>query len=525
MARVRLADLYDLEWLLSDPEAPSVDERRRAKEAASALAARHGHNPEVFATLVRESRRLRREFCLEWLENEREHRNLPGHEWDQRLGSVRWILVAVAILSGIGLASAALSYDGSEPVNVQWFALVCVLLPGLQLLISVVAMLGGFGRGPVSLFWPFLQWVSRRVDRSAREGKAADAHSTARVLRSRAGGYAPLLRWRAFASTQVLGLCYLGAALVTLIALGVFSDLRFGWATTLDVSAEQVHSIVDSASTPFRSVVADSVPDLEAVRATQWDRLDGGYVVSVEELGAEADARRQSDSAIWWRFLGLLLAAWALIPRLFVFAFVGVRTRQLASKLDFDHAGFQRLLRAALVKSTGFAGPEGNSVRGQRPEEVAPTAFEQEPSRKKSAPKKSGAAGTTTWSSVFYGRSFGDPAAATAVGRSLGLKLESIGSAGEDLDAEDATITAIASKKPKGLVLICEASSQPTKELLGFIQQARRKAGDGSAITVFLATDSTPISGAESERLSIWRRSIAQLGDPNLDVLTFEEGG
>src|SRR5690606_36806106 len=85
---------------------------------------------------------------------------------------------------------------------------------------------------------------------------------------------------------------------VTLYLLG-FSDLAFSWSTTLDISANTFHRIVEAFAVPWQFLGPDWQLSLEQVRDTQYFRLEGRYVPSTGE-------GRATDMIVighWWHYL------------------------------------------------------------------------------------------------------------------------------------------------------------------------------------------------------------------------------
>ena len=55
-------------------------------------------------------------------------------------------------------------------------------------------------------------------------------------------------------------------AVLTALALVVFTDLAFGWSTTLDLDAASLHRVVEALSTPWRELIPAARPSSTAAR-------------------------------------------------------------------------------------------------------------------------------------------------------------------------------------------------------------------------------------------------------------------
>lgn len=145
--------------------------------------------------------------------------------WQRSAKQALFVLLACAIISGMGLATSALG-DGTRIVNILW-ALGALL--GLHLLTFMLWLLSFFWRahtgsgGGLSRLW---LWASRKL---ARGPHAALAPQALVNLLARAKA----LRWMGGALSHSLWLLALCAALSTLLILLSTASYQFAWATTL----------------------------------------------------------------------------------------------------------------------------------------------------------------------------------------------------------------------------------------------------------------------------------------------------
>jgi len=152
---LELADLIDLEWRLQadaraeDPTAVRARDRAWGPAIVEELAA----DADTLRHTLARDRAARAQVCAAWLRRLRRQpdHGLPGQRMAAGLRWTTWGLAVVGALLGWGAASAALAYDGSEPVNVLVFVGVFFVLQILLLAALVVALLARRGGGALSL--------------------------------------------------------------------------------------------------------------------------------------------------------------------------------------------------------------------------------------------------------------------------------------------------------------------------------------------------------------------------------------
>ncbi|MCY1408821.1 putative membrane protein [compost metagenome] len=143
--------------------------------------------------------------------------------WRQGAHLALWLMLALALVSGGGLALAALG-DGQRPVNVFW-ALASLLGLNLLMLFGWAAgfFAGGEAAGALGRLW---LWLSGKLSRDARAAQLAPALL---VLLGRQG----LTRWALGLLVHGLWTAALLAALGVLLALLATRRYGFVWETTI----------------------------------------------------------------------------------------------------------------------------------------------------------------------------------------------------------------------------------------------------------------------------------------------------
>src|SRR5690606_3081978 len=254
---------------------------------------------------------------------------------------------------------AAFRHDGTYPVNVVRLLALLVApqlvlveltllmmpprVPGLRVLQDALAALH-----PGALAEPLF----RRL--------APDARVAAEVLGAGAGRTASgrFAKWQMLTWSQAAAVAFNVAALLTAFLLITFTDLAFGWSTTLALDPPAVSRIVEALAWPWRGLAPAAVPSLELIERSQFFRLE-----SVN--GFPAGASR--DLTGWWSFTVLAIACYGLAPRIVLLAFsawrLHVATRALLVEDPRVAALLGRMTTPALQTAADAPGPAGPAHR------------------------------------------------------------------------------------------------------------------------------------------------------------------
>ncbi len=202
--------------------------------------------------------------------------------------SIPFWLWSLAFAAGIALAAASLNYAPNGRLNILWLWLLWAGLPLLGSLGSLLALVAGQGQP-----WLF-RWRQHRLQWHP----------------------APAERARMLLILQQLWLVLGAGLLLTYLALLVFTDLAFGWSSTLIARSEQIAGLLQGIAAPWAWVWPGATPTLELIDATRYLRIDPGA----------GETQRAGD---WWQFLLASLLVYNLLPRLLLAAVItlGLRWR------------------------------------------------------------------------------------------------------------------------------------------------------------------------------------------------------
>ena len=505
-SRPGLAELIDLETGLLH-----LDGHRAAAVAAGRAALeRSGLDAPQARVRAESDAAWRWELAAAWLQRLRASGTpLPGTACARSLRTAGRLLQLIGILLGAVAAKTTLSYDGSAPVNLWNFLGIFVLLQivlfalllfglgagaarGRALLSATQRALGALARAHITR--KLLGFAPETWQQSWGElARQRDALATRRPL------YGEAERWLLFQNAQAVGVGFHLAAAVVFVWLAFFSDLAFAWSTTpAGVDAAWLHGLVEFLALPWAWWSPDAVPSLEAVTATQWNRLDRSFVSGDPEASAQA-------AAAWWSFLLSAQLYWGLLPRLLAWLYGGWRFRGALAAAPLDHAGFHALFDRMLpLESTAdWQGPAPDEVQGELLGQGATSPSAAMPAPSQAVPGL-----------VWGGFPFQQDALASKLQQRLAWSVAELTEAGgADAAATDAALQTLArSGDARGLVVFVEILASPNKALLRALQQLRGELGAQAPILIAL------VGHRDDEALALWRDYLSRNQDPYLRV-------
>ena len=265
--RWHLPDILDLEYFLHRDEAQIGD-----PDTAKAMAQRDRgiYLAHIQPKMPGEEPRSRRFILKSWLSQRRfeertalpEEAPLPGEIYREIYRLLWWLFALFGVLSGAGLASSFLIYQGTEPLNVAYYfgGLILsqfLLMLLLVLIISVRLVNRSFTANSVlysligRLLVRFFLWVQKRTVKSLSGTRRSGIEAALGVVRGRRKVYGSLFYWPVFVLAQVFGVCFnIGIIAATLIKV-VASDIAFGWQSTVQFSPEVVYDLVRHLALPW----------------------------------------------------------------------------------------------------------------------------------------------------------------------------------------------------------------------------------------------------------------------------------
>lgn len=418
-------------------------------------------------------------------------------------------VVGFGLLLGWGAALGAFYYEGSGRVNAIGVLAVFVLLPALLLLPLILSALPGRWLRPLpgasaaaamarGLSPGKLAGIARRfLPRKSRDAwehvaGAASAHQTL---------YAGVQKWMVLRWSQFFAVGFQIAGLSVAMYLVVFTDLAFGWSTTLasaepEADAAWIHGVTSRMAAPWSWFWEAADPSLRLIQDSRY------YRAAANSVTPEQAARLGE----WWPFILMSMLLYGLTPRVITAAVACFRLRQ-ATRLAF-HAtpGLSPLVRRlhqAMVQTTA-----------REPEESTTAASDVDPSL---SPEINHCDIAINWSEV--------PIDDAELKKLLGSVM--LHHAGGALPPQEdrALIEKLDQSTATDLGIVVKAWEPPLMEFVDFVRNLRAAIGAGRTIMVLpvVSNDSQQLTAGDPHQIQVWRRRLAGLGDPWLHVGTLNE--
>jgi hypothetical protein len=343
----RLSDIMDLDFLLyqdEHPETPAEEVSARDRDIFRQLEA--PNLPE-------------KDLILSWLgfrkllffdrAGPRGFQRLPGQIFSVLYAWTARGLSLAGGVCGMALAYSFLAYHGNRPVNVALFFCVFVLLPAVLFLLTLAGLGVRYLRGAaagkgvcLSLVSGFLfhtvpgtmEKIWKKSGKSATDPGLPGFHDVLSFIRSRKQAYGPFFFWPLVILLSLFALFFsLGALGGTLFRVA-FSDVAFGWQSTLAATPSLVHDLVSLVSLPWAAWVPN------ALAGPTPAQVEGSRIILKQGIAALAT----DDLVSWWPFLCLSMVCYALIPRLLLIGGAVMAQRSALNRFDFQRPRFRRLL-------------------------------------------------------------------------------------------------------------------------------------------------------------------------------------
>ncbi len=467
------------EWLEADRDTPYDERLHRDRQIAASIA-----STDPLTRIGSWWERIRQQMSPGQMQAPVSSRLVRG----RRIISV--LMAALGVIAGSAVALAVFHYDGTWPVNVVTvlaslvlvqMALVVLtlvlMLPRVPGLAAVQKLLGSFNPGALAAA------LYRRLRR------ADDAQASLLVWHEARGpAAARFARWQMLRWSQSAAVTFNIAALTTAFGLIVFTDLAFGWSTTLHIGATQALQITDTLSLPWRQWWPDAVPGAELIGSSRFYRL----------ASAPPSATSARELTGWWPFLLASMLTYGLLPRVLLLMLASLRLRAATKHLLLDDPRVRALqdrMNTAEIR-LGPSEAEGaqHAAAGQA-----------------TAPPVTGTQSmVVVWSSALPRDAVGEWSK-----RHLQRGVSEVFEAGTGtLSADEAVIAAIASRSPAAVMICVRAWEAPLLDLRDFIVALRARVGSAcSLIVVPVGVDCARATPAQS---ATWSRWTARLADPAL---------
>lgn len=416
------------------------------------------------------------------------------------LAGLNWLLITGGLFFGWATTSALLSIKlHDDRINVVLVVTLLVIVPfGLLVagLLGWLWSLRGFAASPTRSLTEILRsmGLGRLVLRMLSPSVRQDVEVVIGRFTAHGRLYSRVERGQLLLWSQTMGLAFAAGALVATLAFVVFTDLAFGWSTTLDISASDVHRWVHRLAAPWAAIWPDANPSLDLVETTRFFRV------------APNDLERGVDPLVyggWWPFLVMSIASYAVLPRLFILAAVSFWVSRETGKAIGLTPGIDRLLdrlKTPILEAQALAEEgEVGSSEGGLVATVELAAW---------ARANAGAASLVVrWAELLD---------ATTLRSTLEMQdVRVFDAGGRCLLEDDASVVQKMLETEAGVLFCVRGYEPPVLDVLDFLRSVRDAIGPERSLLVLL------FEASEAD-VRTWRRKLIGLGDPRLVVSTAE---
>ena len=266
-----------------------------------------------------------------WVEANRKHlqRPLLSETVSGYLYGITLTLGVIAFFLGFLSGIALLSYSGHEPVNVIYFMVMVVLLPLITMTLALFSMARANASRSFLVHISPAYWMEKVL--RLLPGKVQQSLEELHINPS-------LLNWLIIRRSQLLALIFSVGLLLALLSMVVTKDIAFAWSTTLHVSSQEFHTLLETIAFPWKGLFPSAVPSLELIEQSQYfrlgEKLDPQMVENASKLGE------------WWKFLAFATLFYAIILRLGMWAVSVIGYRQALKRSFLNLDGVRSLLKA-----------------------------------------------------------------------------------------------------------------------------------------------------------------------------------
>ncbi|BCR03851.1 hypothetical protein DESUT3_09200 [Desulfuromonas versatilis] len=442
----------------------------------------------------------------------------PGRSASAALGIGTTLLVLAGLVLGWLSAAAVFHYDGTRPVNI--IHVLAVFVGAQALLLALLALsvlpekLQGLVPGLAALQEALPRLSPGRLQRLIARYLPSRYREAAAALIGRSTAHQSLFgrvqKWIFLRSGQAFGLAFNLGALAGCLYLVVFTDLAFGWSTTLQAEAHDLQRLTDLLAWPWAHLAPQGRPSPELIEATRFFRLQPGTLPGA----AAADPARLGG---WWPFLIFCLLIYGLLPRLALLLLAQARLaaalRHAALHLPGVQAALDRL-NSQLVET-----------QASEPEPGPATV----PSGVLHSRLLGDLRGKTFAVIDWAGTGLHREALAGWLAQRMDGTLDTLQEAGgaQSLDHDRGVLESLAAGQANPVLILVKGWEPPMADFKDFLAELRRTLGRELAVGVVpLGMGSvTQMRPCESEMAEVWATVIARLGDPRTSVTPVRGAG
>ena len=493
-----IPDLVDLEFFFVQDS--------QAEEMSLA-----GRDREWYLAQLKGDARDRSGLLHQWLEMRRERHQaeqsspLPGKSVEPILSFFPFVLFVLGGTAGISLSRIVIS--GGSYINIFFAFLLLVLLPFLFTLVfgvlfpvwRYVRRRRPAGKGGEWLIGGLLPRLSRLLQRKLTGQRRVLMDQVWGNLRARSSLYSGVMSWFAYRSFQMFGLGFSLGVLGTLVLLGLFTSMSFGWGTTIGLQETLVYRVVKFAATPWDLLGFSHYPNLEQVKASLFASQGNLPTILLQD---------EHLRNLWAKFFLWAITLYTVLPRLVLLGIATWGSRRAHRRLSFNDAQCEALIRR-MQHPQVKTGKEGGPLAPRDPDPLPAISKRRLDSFRVLVPtellERPGSASLQEEiQSEFQVR----PLAVDQVTFDEAVDADFLAALGRDRDSA-------------AVMVILESWQPCINATLSYLRKLRRVLGhDRLIIVCLIGREGTENWATPNTDLDFnnWRLRLATLGDPNLHL-------
>jgi len=462
----------------------------------------------------------RKTLIRAWLDRQRQEEAagdavLPGEGFESLYSSFRLFFLLVGIVFGGGAGLTFMTYTGDRPLNVFAYLSVFVFSQVLILLLLLVLSLYRIQKGAFLSSCPLYRligrsmlksvlWIRKSIAAKLGAERRSRTEATLGLIMGKGRTYGLLFILPSFILAQLFAMGFNLGVLGTTLFKVITADIAFGWQSTLQLSPETVHTLVQKIALPWSwlKIIEPAYPSLTQIEGSRIILKEGIYHLSTQDL------------ASWWPFLCCSVLFYGLLPRLLLFlTAVAVQGRYLAS-LDFKQGAYEQLLLRMTTPLVSTRGRRVNAEAGAAGEPEAAGAESHQPTARSSAMH------ILVMIPEDIGNTVPGETISAALQERLGTVVSQIIRINKNYETDAEILSDLKnSSRPEDtdILLIQEAWQPPIAEYVSFIKNLRQALGPRPCIRIGLIGKPSPetiFTPVKDENRRIWARKITALGDP-----------
>lgn len=519
-AKWKAGDLIDLEYFLQQEDELAEENIEEDREVYLSYLKTSKEDTSDTAT-------LRKGLYKYWLENRKNSLRqesdaevaTPGKIFEEVYRLFVIIFLCVGVFLGAGGAFHLLSYDGTKPVNVTTYIglfVICQIL--LVITIITIGMLRGKKQGflKTSIIYKTVAKVlikavhvfNVKAVKTVSQERRNELEAAIGLVKGKHRIYGEVFYWPVFVLIQIGSIGFnagvIGATLLRVLA----QDLAFGWASTIQFSAQTVYSFVKTISIPWSWFISHDIafPTLTEIEGSRILLKNGIYHLSTQDLVS------------WWPFLCLSVVFYGFLPRVIFLCIGMIKGRKVISGFTFDTAACEKLMIRMHTPRLKTKGNEAFSQVENDQNATIPYALDEINQYSSEDVSSAVMLIPTDIFSVRLDRRLNE-----IVPKKFNANILEKYEIGIDPDTDQKVIQTVAENKEihgkSRIFILQEAWQPPIQETRMFIEELRQEVGKNVNILVMLV--GKPIAGdiftpAAEQDKKIWKSFIDKIGDPHL---------